>query len=170
MIKNLYTQVRDRIRDNVTALDTVGMFNNQFEKLETGEEESFALPSVFIQFLDFVYTNKGAGVQQFSGTVRLHFGFESYLAEDLTVWDITQTVNQQLHGWNPDSCGAMERIGMTMDSDFSNVSIQIVDYRVTGEDVSTYVKRQLVEATVTTVEIERDLVIDNATIRTGNLP
>ena len=164
-IKDFYNSLKTQI-ETVSAVKTVRLFNNQFNK--DSEENAWAYPAVFIEFLDINWETTQLANQQGSLTIRLHQGFESYATEDLAILDTLQLINAAVHGYQGASFTALQRTNEEQDTDHNQVIIWRTDYITDLVDCSATVKKDLVSATVTEIEILKDLDIDNYVIRTGD--
>ena len=165
-IKDFYTDLKTQI-ETVTEVKTVRLFNDQFNQHST--ESAWAYPAVFIEFLDITWETTQLANQQGSVTVRLHQGFESYQDEDTDILDTLELINKAVHGYQGASFTALQRTNDDQDTNHDQVIIWRTDYITDLVDCSATVKKDLVEAEITDIEINKDLIIDNYVIRTGAL-
>lgn len=169
-MKTLYQAISTQITTEVPEVTHVKLFNNQFNRMEQGEEQAFPVhEAVFVEFVSPIpWRTKREGIQEADLTVRIHIGFESLLLEDLTVFDRKSAIHEALQGFKDNYFTAFVRVSETQDTDHSNYMVWTIDYQTTYTDISTYTRRNFVEANVTTLTVNADLDIDNQVIRTGD--
>jgi hypothetical protein len=150
--KGIYLSIKEEILQN-TAANTVGLFNSQFDNQE--QENTFAFPAAFIEFLELIYTNKGEGVQDCDATVRIHLGFDSLKTEDLRFFDFMEEVNLALQGFTPvEDSTPLNRFSEAQDPDHGVVGVYIIDYRLKFRDASTHRNKKLIKTENNTLELK----------------
>jgi len=154
-IKDFYTTLKTQI-ETVTEVKTVRLWNDQFN--QHSEENAWAYPAVFIEFLDMTWETTQLANQQGAITVRLHQGFESYKTEDLDVLDILGKIFKAVHGYQGASFSALQRTNDDQDVNHNQVIVWRTDYVTDLVDCSATVKKDLTSHTVTAIEILRDIV------------
>lgn len=85
--------------NNKQLIPTCRLWNNQLPYNK--DEESFKFPAVFIEFAQLNVINLQAGVQTYDTLMRFHFGFENYMLEDLTMFDVKDAVDQAICNTKP---------------------------------------------------------------------
>jgi len=178
MKTEFYNGIRNKILAAVPSITHVRLYNNQFEhsnKDETtgNDEQAFPYPCIFIEFADIAFTQLTKGLQDFTGTVRIYIGFESYKFEDTDVLDLKQTVFAALQGFQVSptskSYGRLLRSIETTDTDHNNIYIYIQEYIFSGRDCDADANSgDQFTTPPTTLELNTDLDIDNIIIRTGD--
>lgn len=121
----------------ITGIKHVALWNNQLER--ENEENPFLYPAIFIEFMASNYRDKGklAVSQEYDMNVRLHICFESYLDEDTTILDLTDSVWQTVHSKQCGTFGKLLRRNEEQNFDHPNVQIYIQDYATLGNDNKT---------------------------------
>jgi hypothetical protein len=162
---SIYNDLKQRI-STLTALKYVALWNNQFEREDVNVP--FGYPCCFIEFADTSYVDDLNLRQRGTLQVNIHLGFESYKTEDTDILQLKQDLNELIHGWSTPNNTKFLRRSETQNFDHTNIQDYIISYQVTGLDV-TSVNLPTVDATVSTLILNVDPIIDNNTIRTGVL-
>jgi len=169
---DIYTGIKNKLVE-ITDLKTVALFNNQFERSnnnspEQNDEQAFLYPCAFIEFSDILYTDMQKWAQQFTATLRIHLGFESYKNEDLDVLTLKQSIYQKLQGFQPsDSTGMLMRRSEEPNYDHNNIQVYIITFAFSGKDWDV-LRGYPTQTATATPEINATLDIDNQVIRTGD--
>ena len=161
----IYNDLKQRI-STLAALKYVALWNNQFEREDVNVP--FGYPCCFIEFADTSYVDDLNLRQRGTLQVNIHLGFESYKTEDTDILQLKQDLNELIHGWSTPNNTKFLRRSETQNFDHTNIQDYIISYQVTGLDV-TSVNLPTVDATVSTLILNVDPIIDNNTIRTGVL-
>lgn len=161
----IYNDLKQRI-STLAALKYVALWNNQFEREDVNVP--FGYPCCFIEFADTSYVDDLNLRQRGTLMINIHLGFESYKTEDTDILQLKQDLNELIHGWSTPNNTKFLRRSETQNFDHTNIQDYIISYQVTGLDV-TSVNLPTVDATVSTLILNVDPIIDNNTIRTGVL-
>ena len=162
---SIYNDLKQRI-STLAALKYVALWNNQFERENVNVP--FGYPCCFIEFADTSYVDDLNLRQRGTLQINIHLGFESYKTEDTDILQLKQDLNELIHGWSTPNNTKFLRRSETQNFDHTNIQDYIISYQVTGLDV-TSVNLPTVDATVSTLILNVDPIIDNNTIRTGVL-
>ncbi|KOY85097.1 hypothetical protein AD998_02055 [bacterium 336/3] len=146
----IYASIKNRLKDKVLGLKTIGLYNNQFETEE--HETSFLYPATFISFPDIDYTNAARGSQQAKCIITIWIGFESYQKEDAAdgvigeegVFLLAEVINKALHLYS-DSFGKLSRIKMRTPLAWGNIYVVAIDYECKFTDNSAKINTILQE-------------------------
>jgi hypothetical protein len=161
----IYNDLKQRI-STLAALKYVALWNNQFEREDVNVP--FGYPCCFIEFADTSYVDDLNLRQRGTLMINIHLGFESYKTEDTDILQLKQDLNELIHGWSTPNNTKFLRRSETQNFDHTNIQDYIISYQVTGLDL-TSVNLPTVDATVSTLILNVDPIIDNNTIRTGVL-
>lgn len=170
-MKNIYLGIKSRLESEVTSLQTIRLFNDQFNKSNTEAiEQAFAYPCCFIEFInDAPMVSQGAGAKRLEVEVRLHIGFESYELEDITIFDLVESIQIALDGYSTTSFTPLTYLAQRMDYNHNNVYIYQLEYTCIYEDDSSYIKNNTITKNAPhDLNVNIDLDIDNDIIRTGD--
>jgi hypothetical protein len=162
---SIYNDLKQRI-STLAALKYVALWNNQFEREDVNVP--FGYPCCFIEFADTSYVDDLNLRQRGTLQINIHLGFESYKTEDTDILQLKQDLNELIHGWSTPNNTKFLRRSETQNFDHTNIQDYIISYQVTGLDV-TSVNLPTADATVSTLILNVDPIIDNNTIRTGVL-
>lgn len=148
----LYIALRDQIKNKLgDRIKTVARFNNQFVRSnETGDENAFLYPAVFIQFTPSQITNLANGVVQRELIVTTHLGFESYNTDDVEILQLKQDLFKVVHYFQQGNYDKLSLVDERISYDFDNIEVLESDYRTSGNDF-TADKRALTSFAVTPI-------------------
>ena len=135
LTKYLYSEIRTKL-ESITDFKYVRMWNNQFER--ENENEAFLYPCAFIEFEEVETTDLLNNIQHFEVTLAIHIGFESYLTEDLTIFDLKQKVYETLGAFTSAS-GFFIKFKWISDKqnfDHDNIQEYVMTFKVTGKEFS----------------------------------
>jgi hypothetical protein len=135
LTKDLYSEIRTKL-ESITDFKYVRMWNNQFDRENVNE--AFQYPCAFIEFEDVETTDLLNDIQHFEVTVLIHIGFESYLTEDLTIFDLKQKVYEALGNFTS-ATGFFIKFKWLSDKqnfDHDNTQEFIMTFKVTGKEFS----------------------------------
>ena len=163
--RDIYTDIKARILDQVKEIKHVLLFNNQFEKDK--EEQAFTYPNAFVEFSQLIWNTNGQQTQKGEMQLTIHLGFES-LKYEADNFDIIQSVFVALQGYSNGCYTGLNRIQEEQDTDHDNVIIWKIIFETTIDDTEAHPSNKLQENTISTIEINKDLDIDNPIIRTGD--
>lgn len=134
------------------------LFNAQFDNEK--QESPFKFPAVFIEFTDVIYGDMTYNTQAITDmTVRLHIGCKVTDIEDLTIFDLKQTIYQALQGWTSGYFGRLTRVAEGPDYAHDRVLVWTQDYKTTGKDYSAAFNAKQINTTIIPV---LDLTITTA--------
>lgn len=159
----IYNYLKARI-ETLATLKYVALWNNQFER--ENENVAFNYPCCFIEFADSTYVDDLNLRQRGTLMINIHLGFESYKTEDTTILQLKQDLNELIHGWSTPNNTKFLRRSETQNFDHTNIQDYIISYQVTGLDL-TSVDLPTTDATINTLVLNVDPIIDNNIIRTG---
>ena len=159
----IYNYLKARI-ETLATLKYVALWNNQFER--ENENVAFNYPCCFIEFADSTYVDDLNLRQRGTLMINIHLGFESYKTEDTTILQLKQDLNELIHGWSTPNNTKFLRRSETQNIDHTNIQDYIISYQVTGLDL-TSVDLPTTDATINTLVLNVDPIIDNNIIRTG---
>lgn len=164
---DFYSSIKAQLTAEVPELKTIRLFNDQFNHSNDQRDEApFLYPCVFIQFIDIQTADLTQNVQQANFTTRIHFGFENYEDEDVTMFALKAKIYKALQHFGANFFGPMVRVSEEQDHEHNNIYIYLIDFQTSGKDYDACVEKP--EATITTLTVNADLDIDNDIIRTGD--
>lgn len=126
-MKQLYLDIKARIRDFVPEVLFIAVYNNQLESIEAQEIYSFQFPAVFIEIVSESPAEQlGNGVQIFDPLyIRIHIAHTFYNGdnqeENLAIFDLKQNVYKALQKFEPDRAVAFIRTGEEQDTDHTDL-------------------------------------------------
>ena len=167
MKKSLYTDVKTRIETNCpNDILHVDLWNNQLSN--EAKEKAFNYPAAFIEFSSLIYRSENSGVQKLDYEMTIHCVF-SQLVDSIDLLDVVQKVVAELHGWAPTDSTTLNRLEEIPDTDHDRVIDWQIVFKGTITDDSTHIQNKAtLKTTPTTLEITKQLDIDNPVIRTGD--
>lgn len=141
-MKELYLEIVQRLQPLITSgkLKYIGLWNNQFERMNSGETFSFPFNCLFIEFFDPQPKQLGNGVQIYEPlSVRLHIGMEKYNEDghqdrNIEQFDLTQSVYAQIQGFKVDRSGTFTRQSEMFDYNHTNVTVNMQEYLTSWVD------------------------------------
>jgi len=165
MNKQLFIDLRDRLRTS-NEIKHVALFNSQYTHEK--EEKVFQFPATFVEFSRMDYRSESYGVEKVDIEITIHVCFRQ-LVEDLSFMDIIQNVSYLLHKWGGTYFSPLQRVSEEQDSDHDNVFVWKLVFKTTATDEnSVNTKALTLINTPRTLEVLKDLDIDNNIIRTGD--
>ena len=168
MTKAFIQSIFDRIAVELPEVKKVGIYNQDFEKMETGEKHLFNFPAIFLSFPEVVsYSNYSSGVQNTNEfTIRLLIADKYFTDEDvLNIFDLKQKVYSKFHKFSPvTAASSMERIAETTDENRRGFYIFEQDYTVRLQDSTKYILNDRVEVNPWSLGLNSDLKIDANTV------
>lgn len=164
--KDLYLAIKDRLIDKVKAVQHIRLYNNQFDR-ET-VEEAWAYPCVFVEFTQMLHEAVAYNQQQGDFIVRVYVGFESLKTEDLEIFDLVQDIYVALQGFSGQLFSSLQRVEETQDTDHDNVIVWQIDFSTMVADCTSDPRADLQETTIATLEVNKQLDVDNPIIRSGD--
>lgn len=120
----------------ITELQFVHVFNNQFEYMEQQETYSFPFPCAFVEVISpNQYYQLGGGYQQADIDFKIHIGHEQYdagsgdMEQNLTVYDLRDLVFQKLSLYKPTMCTPLVKITESQDYTHTNIYKYLIEFR-----------------------------------------
>ena len=168
--------ILNKIAADLPQFETVGLFNDQFDKLDNGTIDSLRFPALFISFPDGVEYDSQGGQMQRAPDLTVRF----YIADELTisrmsisktvleVFDLKQEVfkafnSKQVSGTNT-TASSFVRINEETDENRTNYYVFIQDYRVNLIDSDTWIRNRGTEYTIPTLQINDEIIINPASV------
>jgi len=164
--RDLYLSLKFRLL-SIEGVDHVRLYNNQIQR-DTVEEAYKQGNTVFIEFIQLTWTNVTLNQQRSETIVRLHIVFESLLTEDLALFERVQTIHLAIQGFNGPLFTSMQRTNEEQDTDHDNIIVWKTDYTTQLSDCTTDPRASLDTHTITQIEINSMLDIDDLVIRSGD--
>jgi hypothetical protein len=164
--RDLYLALKSRLL-SITGVEHVRLYNNQIQR-DTVEEAYKQGNTVFVEFIQLTWTGAASGQQRGETVVRLHVVFESLLTEDVTLFERVQNVHLSIQGFNGPLFTSMQRTNEEQDTDHDNIIVWKADYITQLSDCTTDHRSGLDTHTITQVEINAQLDIDNEIVRSGD--
>lgn len=166
MNKQIFLDAKNKLEtDLIGIVHKVDLYNNQFE--HEPEEKPFKYPAIFIEFSDIQYFDGTSGVQKCELEMTLHCGFHS-LVDTINFLDTIQLISQSIHNFSGDYFSPFIRISENMDVNHDNVTVWQIVFKCTMTDENSIVTRNQILTTIDTLELTRDLDIDDQVIRSGD--
>jgi hypothetical protein len=166
MNKQIFIDVKSKLETDLSGVVfKVDLYNNQFE--HEPEERPFKYPAVFIEFSSIEYFDGTSGVQKCELEMTLHCGFHS-LVDTISFLDTIQLIAQSIHKFGGDYFAPFIRISENMDVNHDNVTVWQIVFRTSLTDENSIVTRDQILTTIDTLELTRDIDIDNIVIRSGD--
>ena len=135
----LYAQLRAQIISQIPEIKTVQLWNNQFNRSNgTGtqgrDQNPFQYPAAFIECNNFEFRQLGRGVEEFDFDLIIHFGWKSYLNEDLSHLDIVEKLYYTVERFQQGSFSRLFRVSEKWETNSSDVGINTMTFHVYGKD------------------------------------
>ena len=141
----------------LTDLQTVTIWNSQFELIDNGGDFSFAMPCAFVELITGELQDIGNGYQGSDVNLNIHIGQNYFngdnISENLTIFDLRDLVVKQLFKFQPSKCSIFVKESEEQDFNHSNVYLYILSYKFHWIDNTTV----LDETTIT----NPNLIINN---------
>lgn len=162
----------DEVKGVIDALDgfhCFGLYNGQFGR--EPDEDVLKYPAVFIQFDPIEWqgtlgTNKN--LQEGRVEIMLHVGFKRLDKDNADVLNRVDELFVALEGHANDEFDPLRRVREFQDIDYDNVEVWVLVFRTTLRDCQATMKGSQTH-TITALEVEGELCIDNDVIRSGKL-
>lgn len=150
MEKEIYTYIKEQINEQLPEILTVGLFNNQFQRLSADKvkQNSFGFPAVFIEFGKSNFRDLSQGVQEFDLTITTHLGFESYKNEDTDILDLKQELYFVMQRLQTGYFSRLSRVAESQDFDHDNTQVFTTEYETYSKDYTKDI-RNTTQVTVT---------------------
>lgn len=141
LVKNLYTQLKDRLFELVPEIELIMLYNNQFTGQNEGRDDNaIPLPAVFISIPNVQYEQKG----ELTATTR-NVDMSIYIAtqsldpdnEDLYMFELCQKIHEAIHGFEPVGYANIIIQSFEKDENHSNLYINKLNYVTSHFEDST---------------------------------
>ena len=119
----------------ITTLQYVVMWNNQFNQIEDGDVEGFPFPCAMLEIVPQSYNQLGGGYQQSDVDFRIHIGhvqFDSLdgnMEQNLDVFDLRNEVVQKLSLYKPSMSGELFKVSEEQDYEHTAIYHYIITFR-----------------------------------------
>lgn len=151
-----------RIKDEVTEIKHIDIYNGQYMPDNDGQIKQFTKPAVLIEFGQTQWETAENGIQEGNGMVRIHVvlqklndTFKLFDKTDLQKaamldhYNIPKLVHAKLQGFSPDGVvDALNRINTIPDHDFNNTIVEIFEYEFRDYDDAADTHTDWVDVTV----------------------
>ena len=128
--------------DNLPEIRFIGLHNSQKQYMENGEDYSFDMPALFIEYVNTMEIGSvGGGVQVYEPLdVNFHLfqkrlNTEGELERNRDIKPLVKKIHAKIYKWKTDGSGYFDRVGMDLDYDHTNVHETILRYRSSWVDV-----------------------------------
>lgn len=157
--KNIYLAIKEMVSNELRdKVKTFRLFNDQFNN--EASENAFLYPAIFMQYSNIDYMSTTAGSQQGDLEATFHIGIESLEDEDLSAFDVLDTFFKAVTDMNI----GFTRINEQQDINHDNVQVWQQSYKITLiDDTANIHNRRRKKLTPTTLEVEKEIIIDPAT-------
>lgn len=165
--RDIYQAIRAQILANVPEIKHCLLFNNQYNK--DNEEEAFSYPNAFFEYSQLIWQDVVNQQTKADANITIHLGFERYQTEDLTYFDTIKSVYLALQGFSIGSLfTGLKRIEEVQDTDHDNVIVWKIIFSTQITDCEATADASREQFTITSLEVQTDLDIDQPVIRTGD--
>lgn len=169
MKKEFFENIKTKLETDLNGdIQHIALWNSQIDNEQI--EKPFRFPALFIEFSSIEYRSEMQGLQKIDLEFVIHCCF-SQLVDDIDLLDTVQNVALSLHKYSGDYFSAITRVSETHDVDHDRVIDWQITFNTTLTDELTFRENNLTQINspaVVTLEITRDLDIDNDVIRTGD--
>ncbi len=177
-MKDLYLALVERLKTQVSELVTIDLFNNQFQNMM--ENQVIFFPCVLIEFEQIDFKNRTENIQEADVRLKFHLaqniiGLDTYegsenITNALAIFDLKDKVNQALMTFTEANTSDFRRVRERLDAQYTNVYVMELSYECLYVDTTHWIGNDYNQEVNATLELDADLIIENDTIRTGNLP
>lgn len=137
----------------ITTLQYVVMWNNQFNQIEDGDIEGFPFPCAMLEIVPQSYNQLGGGYQQSDVDFRIHIGHVQYdsldgnMEQNLDVFDLRNEVVQKLSLYKPSMSGELFKVSEEQDYEHTAIYHYIITFRacVIDKAASTIIEPTLID-------------------------
>lgn len=112
----------------------VRIWNNQTQKRMEGKSYDYRLPAAFLEVVSPAhYETVGERIKAGDIAFRVHIEHEYYNGEgtfeqDLRIFDLRDSIDALLHGFQPTGCGLLEPLVETQNNDHENINTYEIDF------------------------------------------
>lgn len=121
----------------VTAVKHSAVWNNQLDRLLTGEGVSFETPAIFVELIYEPSKLLGVAVTQSGVIWRVHIVYtqldagDGTLDQNLDVFDTRDSIKVALSRYQPGNCTPLRFVGGELDYNHNNVYHYVMDFGCT---------------------------------------
>lgn len=137
-MKQFLIDIKNRLNE-IESVKYVQIFNNQIDRLESGDSISFALPAVFIEVTPQSIEQAGRYDEVYNLQVNIHILHEFYngsnFDENLDVFDVKQEVYKSLKNFQGTGGSSWTRVNEIQDFDHNQLYHFIQTYQTTYVDI-----------------------------------
>jgi hypothetical protein len=180
ILKEFYIALRDKILNNVTDIQHVKLFNEQFLNMEDQREESFPFPCVFVSYDEIEWESINKYIQTGTLTFTLKIAIEFYLDNDnhnesidLYIFDLKNEVYKAVEGMSGSGTTGVysnaTRISEATDNNHDSYYVYEQTFTVRMDDASNCPNVIVIPAGQVKMHLNTDFRINNFVIRTGLL-
>ena len=136
----LVTALLDKLKA-LSNLQTVLIWNNQFDYIQEGASYTFSMPSCFVEVVPEMFGDLGSGNQGVDLDINIHLGMDFYnganIDDNTNIFDLRDLLVKHLYGFKPTEGGVMIKVKEEQDFNHSNVYHYIVSYKIHYIDSTT---------------------------------
>lgn len=159
MTASFYADIAARLAAKLDWFTYFALFNNQFEKMESQEEQPFPNLSVFMEFIsptDII--TLGYGTQLYDLTVRFHLYLISYELEDLDILTYKTQLNEAIHGYFPANSSSFTRINEAADQNHNGYFVWQLDYSVQIPDETASQMKNVINTPIDSIDVTAEIL------------
>ena len=157
-METIYSEISDRIKAKLPEVLWNDLFNNQFESMESSENNEYAipLPAILIEVGDIEWKTKAKQLQEGKCIIRVHIGQELYTdtyqgsaqrTASLNVLAFRKKVHSVLQGFSGTEFGPLDRKRTLPDTNYKALHVYIEEYECLIIDNSAYEDRDKLAVT-----------------------
>jgi hypothetical protein len=165
MFKEFFQVIRTRLQTEIPTIKTIDVFNNQFEN--EPNEKPFRFPAVFFEFVNLPYRSEVNGIQKIDVEFTLHVA-TSELRQSFDLWDLCEQIGTSLHNYSGDNFSDITQRNAIPDNDHDRINIWRLTFGCTITDDTKFKPGKQTVVSGISLNITRDLDIDNVVIKTGD--
>ena len=170
MTVQFYNDIETKLK-TLTWFSYFKLFNNQFESMESQEEQSIPNFSIFMEFINSApLITLGSGLKLYDCTVRFHLYFFTLDLQDLNILAYKNELLFILDGFFPSRSSQLNAINEDPDQNHNGYMVWKIDFETQIPVENKGVFNGKIDAAPVTLNLIGDLIIDNQIIRTGVLP
>lgn len=148
----------------ITTLQYVVMWNNQFSQIEDGDVEGFPFPCAMLELVPQSYNQLGGGYQQSDVDFCIHIGHVQYdsldgnMEQNLDVFDLRNEVVQKLSLYKPSMSGELFKVNEEQDYEHTAIYHYIITFRacVIDNTASTLIDPTLIDPVTLELQVTRE--------------
>lgn len=156
---DILNTIKAKLGADVPVVKTFGYFNDQFAKLDDGQEPPFAFPAVFLEYQDIEWDRTGQATpqsnsgQEQKGNVRmvLHIGFWQLDHDPEAFMQTVDEIYHKLHLLRGSYFGPMQRRGERSNHDHGNVLVWEMEFEALAQEPGA--QNNMVDAEEVTISV-----------------